>query len=159
MDLKRGWGCFALCPFDCRGGGGSRCCSRRNGFIRSGDCPAGSRPIARSAGRHCYRYSDRRCAADRAGNDPVIFADPARRSLGRRVGRQVAEGIIRDRSFRRHKSEPSGQYTSRQGGRKPDHQPDRVRGKQQDRREGSERRRAASCAPASSTPAPVCRTM
>ena len=96
-------------------------------------------------------------AADRAGNGPLLSADPAGRRLGRRAGRQLAEGAVRDRAVRRRKSEPRRQYPGRQGGREPDHQPHRLRGKlaRSTTRISTPK---SSCARASSIPAPGCRT-
>lgn len=59
--------------------------------------------------------------------------------------RRLAEGAFRHRSVRRRDPPPRRQYPCRQCGRKPDHQPDRLRRQQADRR-----RRPGARSPASS---------
>ena len=62
---------------------------------------------------------------------------PTCRSAGRALrpgaARPLAEGAVRDRAVRRRRDRPRRQHAGRPGHREPDHQPDRLRGKQADR--------------------------
>ena len=120
--------------------------------------PALRRGPAAAPGRHDRRCPDRGHPAHRAGNGALLPAAAAGRCLGRRADRPLAEGAVCDRAVRRCEADSRGQYAGRPGRREPDHQPHRLRGKLEDRRQGSQRRSPAARR-ASSIPAPACRTM
>ena len=87
----------------CRARRGDRVRCRRSS--RGPDRPSAARSLAQMGGGTIAEIRIEGIAADRAGDGPLLPADPAGRSLGRRAGRRVAEGAVRDRALRRRQSD------------------------------------------------------